>query len=298
MTKNLTPACRLLFALTALFAPMPAWAAGTRLGLQADIAHDSNVNRSATDERADGFAEVEGYAARSLKTAPRSGLVLRAALRGREYFTYSDLSSLTFSGRVAWRLQPGASYTSPWIEVAVQGEALRFRDSPIRDGSILSASVSTGRWFSDRLRGVVGAGYERRFATEGDVYDLSIPKSWAALDWRLSDSLTLYGGGTFMGGQQVFTARSVRIPGAGWSPASFGGSFDAAVRDPIFDTANERFTAYRTDARAAVLEVGLNWAIGGQHALDLGITRQHAKAADGPSYNGSSVRAGWLYRFH
>lgn len=297
MTARLRRARRLCWVLAAVFAPLPAWPAGTQLGLQADLGHDSNVNRAATGKLDDSFAEFEGHAARSLQTGPRAGVVLRAALRGREYLTYSDLSNLGLSGRAAWRFQPDAGYTSPWIEAAVQGEALRFRDSPIRDGGMLSASLSAGRWFSDRLRGAAGAGYERRFATEGDVYELSIPKAWASLLWRSSDALSVYGNATLMGGQQVFTARSVRLPGAGWSPASFGGSYSAWAHDPVFNTDTERFRAYRTDARTTVLEVGLNWAMGSHQALDLGITRHHAKAEDGPSYDGYTVRAGWLYRF-
>ncbi|MCA3135997.1 MAG: hypothetical protein ING70_06890 [Rhodocyclaceae bacterium] len=292
--------CRALclpWAVAAALTHAPAWGADTRLGLQTDFGYDSNVNRAISDKRADSYGELESYAARSFLTGPRAGLVLRAALRAREYFTYSDLSNLGLSARTAWRFQPGSGFTSPWLEAAFQGEALRFRDSPIRDGAIVSASLSAGKWFSDRLRGVASAAYDRRFASEGDVYDLSIPKVWASLDWRLNDSLTLYGTGTLMGGQQVFTARSVRAPGLGWSAASLGTSYAASAKDPVFNGSDERFTAYRADARTTVLEVGVNWALGGNHALDLGLARFQGKADGGPSYDGYTARAGWLYRF-
>jgi hypothetical protein len=289
------PAC-LALLLGAVAAP--ARAGDTRFGLQADIGRDSNVNRAAADKRTDEFADVEGYAARSIQTGAKSGVVLRGALRGRQYFTYTDLSSAGLSARAAWRYQPEPSYTGAWFEAALQGEALRFRDSPIRDGGILSASLSVGKWFSDRFRGVAGAGYDRRYASEGSVYDLSNPKAWLSLDWRTSDSVTVYGSGTLLGGQQVFTAMTSGGGGGyGWSGSGYGGSYAAAARDTVFDRNGEQFTAYRVDARTTVLELGLNWAFAGNHALDAGVTFYSAKADDGPTYDGTVVRAGWLYRF-
>lgn len=283
----------------ALAIATPAGAADTRFGLEADIGRDSNVNRAATDKRADEFADVEGYAARSIQTGAKSGLVLRGALRGRQYFTYTDLSNVGLSARAAWRWQPEPSYTGAWFEAALQGEALRHRDSPIRDGGILSASLSVGKWFSDRFRGVTGAGYDRRWASEGSVYDLSNPKAWASLDWRATDSVTVYGSGTLIGGQQVFTAMTAGGAGGGygWSGSGYGGSFAAAARDTVFDRNGEQFTAYRVDARTTILELGLNWAFAGNHALDAGVTRYAARADNGPTYDGYIVRAGWLYRF-
>lgn len=187
--------CRALAACLALMLAAfaaPARAADTRFGLEAGVGHDSNVNRAATDKRSDDFADLEGYAARSIQTGAKSGVVLRGALRARHYFTYTDLSNAGLSARAAWRYQPEPSYTGAWFEAALQGEALRYRDGPIRDGAILSASLSVGKWFSDRFRGVAGAGYDRRYASEGNVYDLANPKAWASLDWRASDSVTVY----------------------------------------------------------------------------------------------------------
>lgn len=272
----------------------PALAGDTRLGLEAGVGRDSNVNRAAADARGDTFADLEGHASRSLQTGARSGALLRAGVRGREYFSYHDISSLGIWARAAWRFQPDSSYTGAWLEAAVQAEALRFLDSPIRDGSILSASVSAGKWFSDRLRGLAGAGYDRRLALEGRVYDLSSPRAWVSLDWRAGDAITLYGTGTLLGGQQVFTAL---VPASAGPGHAFGGSYSAWAPDPAFDAGTERFNAYRADARTTVLEAGVNWAFASQHALDAGITRYSAKADSGPTYDGYVLRAGWLYRF-
>jgi hypothetical protein len=295
-TPRAVPACLALLLVGVTGTARPA---DRRFGLEADIGRDSNVNRAAADKRADEFADIEGYAARSIQTGAKSGVVLRGALRGRQYFTYTDLSNVGLSARAAWRYQPEPSYTGAWFEAALQGEALRYRDSPIRDGSIVSASLSLGKWFSDRFRGVAGAGYDRRYASEGSVYDLSNPKAWASLDWRASDSVTVYGSTTLIGGQQVFTAVTAGggSGGYGWTGGGYGGSYAVAARDTVFDRNGEQFTAYRVDARTTVLELGLNWAFAGNHALDAGVTRYSAKADNGPTYDGYIARAGWLYRF-
>lgn len=276
---------------------LPAQAGNTRFGLEAGVGRDSNVNRAAADTRSDAFAELEANAVRGFQTGPRSGALLRAGLRGREYFTYHDVSSLGLSARAAWRFQPDASFDGAWLEAAVQGEALRFRDSPIRDGAIVSASLSAGKWVSDRVRLVAGAGFDRRIATEGKVYDLSNPKAWLSLDWRAGDTVTFYGTGTVLGGQQVFTALSPLSTPAGSPGPGYGGRYTAWSPDPAFNAGNDRFNAYRTDARTVVLDLGVNWAFAGQHALDAGLTRYSARAEDGPTYDGYVLRAGWLYRF-
>jgi len=272
-----------------------AAAADARFGIEVDLGRDSNVNRAADLRRADEFVDLEGYAARSFQTGYRSGLVLRAALRGREYFAYSDLSNIGLSGRVAWRIQPTPGYSNPWFEAAFSAEGLRFRDSAIRDGAIVSATVSAGSWFTDRLRGVAGAGYDHRIATEGEVYDLKNPKLWASIDWRATDALTVYGTGTLIDGQQVVTV--MNWTGSAWTGGYSGASYSAWARDPVFARGNERFTAYRVDARTTVLELGLHWAVTGTQAIDVSATRYAAKADNGPTYDGYLVRAGWIYRF-
>ena len=63
-----------------------AMADATRLGVDAEYGHDTNVNRAAVgkEERSDDSVSIEAYAARSFLLSSRSGLLLRGAMRATE----------------------------------------------------------------------------------------------------------------------------------------------------------------------------------------------------------------------
>ena len=73
--------------------PRAAVAESTRLGIDAEYGHDTNVNRAAigNEEQSDDSVSVEAYAARSFLLSPRSGIVIRGALRATEFFDFRDL---------------------------------------------------------------------------------------------------------------------------------------------------------------------------------------------------------------
>ncbi|HEX4986394.1 MAG TPA: hypothetical protein VFV71_10060 [Burkholderiales bacterium] len=272
-----------------------AGAESTRFGLDAEYLHDTNVNRAALDkeEQADDAVSLQGYAARSILLTGNSGLVLRAALRGTEYFEFGDLSNLAASARVAWRMQPSPGFTSPWLELYGEAEAFRFRDSDLRDGYLWSAGASVGKYFTDRIRAEIGAGYDSRGGGAGGVYDVANAKAWLALDYRIASAVTVYGSGTWMDGDQVFTLYNT----AKWGSYYWGAK--ASAPDPVFASAfGGSPMAYRVGARTDRYELGLNVALAGNHALDFGWSHFEARAdSGGGRYDGDTFRAGYLYRF-
>jgi hypothetical protein len=280
--------CAALFACTAS-------ADATRLGVDAEYGHDTNVNRAAIgkEEQSDDSASVEAYAARSFLLSSRSGLVLRGAIRATEYFDFQDLSSLAVSGRAAYRFQPSPGFTSPWIELAGQVDGFKYRDSDIRDGYATSATASVGKYFTDRIRMEAGVGFDRRSGDGSGVYDLSNRKVWTALDYKLTPKTTFYGSATWMDGEQVFTLFNT----AAWAPLTTYAK--AKTADPVFSSAfGGAPTAYRVDARTDRYELGVNIALRGNDALDLGWSHFESRATQGTGkYDGDAFRIGYLYRF-
>lgn len=279
-----------------LMAAAQALADATRFGVDAELSHHTNVNRAAleSEEQSDNAVAVEAYAARSFLLSERSGIVVRGGLRAKEFFDFGDMSSIGFAGRAAWRFQPSPGFTNPWLELAAGLEALSHRDSDIRDGYILSASASAGKYLTDRIRIEGGAGYERRDAAEGNVYDLANAKFWGALDYRLTSSTTIYGSATWLNGEQVFTLSNT----AAWT--NLYTYAKASASDPVFAPAfgGAAPVAYRVDAETTVLELGANIALRGNQALDFGVSRFESKADQGGGkYDGMTVRAAYLYRF-
>ena len=275
--------------------PCVAMAAGTSLGIDAEYGHDTNVNRAAIgkEELSDDSVSVEAYAARSVLLSPRSGFLLKAAVRATEFFDFGDLSSLAVSGRAAYRFQPWPGFTGPWIELAGQLDGFKFRDSDIRDGYAASTTASVGKYFTDRIRMEAGAGFDRRGGGSGGVYDLSNRKLWTALDYKLASKTTFYGSATWMDGEQVFTLFNT----AAWAPLYAYAKAQAA--DPVFSSAfGGAPTAYRVDARTDRYELGVNFALNGNNALDFGWSHFESRAdRGGGKYDGDAFRVGYLLRF-
>lgn len=279
----------------------PAHAADTRFGAEVTVQHDDNLNRGlAGQERADLSVTAEGYAARGLVLGPRSGIVSRFSARATGYREYSDLSHVAAAGRFNWRFQPDPSFTGAWLDVFGTAEVRRHADSPIRDGEFLSLGTGAGKYVTDALRLAISAAYERRFAREGAVFSLANTRLGGTLDWRLSGRATLYGSATWIGGDQVFSYATTGSYGPGGYPYAYNGRTDwyaASAWDPAFNEGALRFTSYRAEATATVLEVGLNYAISGRHAIDASLSRFDARAKHGPSYDGITARVAYLLRF-
>lgn len=293
-----TPGPRALAAATLAFCamlPCAAVADSTRFGLDAEYSHDTNVNRAALgkEEQSDNSVSVEAYAARSILLSTRSGLVFKAAVHATEFFDFHDLSSLGLSGRASYRFQPSPGFTSPWLELAGQLDGFKYRDSDIRDGYLASTTASVGKYFTDRIRMEAGAGFDRRGGGSGGVYDLSNRKVWAALDYKLTSKTTVYGSATWMDGEQVFTLFNT----AAW--AQLYAFAKARAADPVFAPAfGGSPISYRLDAKTTRYELGVNMALQGNHALDLGWSHFDSRAEhNGGKYDGDAFRVGYLYRF-
>lgn len=277
-------------------APAAAIGADTRFGLDAEFAHDTNVNRAAYagDEQSDEILTVEGHATRSYRLSNRSGIVVRGGMRLREHLEFDDLGNIAALGRVAYRFQPAPGYTSPWFELGGTLEALRFRDSALRDGYIASVFGSIGKHLTDRIRLGAGVGLDERSADEGALYDLSTTRAWLTLDYRAAHKLTVYGSLAWLQGDQVFTAY---YAGA---RSQLAYSAEVIAADPAFASAfgGTAPTAYRIQASTLLYEIGANIPLAGNQAIDFGIS-QFSSSADngGGEYDGTLLRVSYLYRF-
>ncbi len=273
-----------------------AHAADTRFGLDAELALDTNVNRTAvsSEEQNDEVLSAEAYAARSIKLSYRGGMVLRGGLRLREHFEFGDLSNIAALGRIAYRFQPSPGYTGAWFEIAVAAELLRHRDSALRDGTVLSGALSAGKHVTDRIRLGAGLGLDQREGRSGALYDLSSTRAWLTLDYRVTPRITVYGSTTLIRGDHVFTANDPYTQQY-LIPVS-----DLIVSDPAFADAfgGAPAVAYRLSARTLMLDAGINVPLSGNQALDFGASWLDSAADESSgSYGGAMLRASYLHRF-
>jgi hypothetical protein len=264
-----------------------------RFGLNAEVVHDDNATRGLYDGKlSDNIAAVEGSATRSWLLSPRSGLLVRGAARYSHFVDIDDISNLALIGRAAWRIQPTLGYSAPWYELSGQAQYLRHADSELRDGSIVTFEASAGSHVTDRLRLSAGVGVDNRSGggTVG-LYDLSTTRIFATADLRVGVRNALYARFTHQTGDHVFSSGST----SGLSPVW---EDDPALRGPLgLAVAN----AYRIEATTLAFEVGFNFPLRAEQALDFSVARYSTEADEGPAagnkYTSTQVRATYLYRF-
>jgi len=273
-----------------LLAAQPALAESTRYGLDAEYLYDDNASRGLydPDRKADNILSVEGSATRSMQLGPRSGAVFRAAARYSHFNTFKDLSNLALTGRAAWRIQPGLEFSSPFFEIAGNLVWLQHADSELRDGTILTLEASTGSHITDRIR--LGAGFgldQREGGGTAGLYDLSTSRFWGTLDYRFGARNTAYARLMHVGGDHVFCSITV----SGLSPVW---ESDTALASGLGRAAD----CYRLDAKTLLWNIGINYPLSGNRALDFALTSYSSKSEDGGlKYDGMLVRASYLYRF-
>jgi hypothetical protein len=284
----------LALAAVALLAAPPAPAAameGPRFGLTADVVYDDNATRGlyAPDRKSDSIVSVEGSMSGSWLLGPTSGALFRASARYSHFTDIEDISNLAVLGRAAYRIQPGGGFSSPWYEIAGQGVWLKFADSELRDGTILTIEATIGSNVTDRLRlsGVIGYDKRNGGGTAG-LYDLSQIRIGATADLRTRLRDTLYGRLTWLDGDQVFNSVTVSGLSPVWEP------------DPAFISVFGRPTdSYRLEAKTLLYELGYNIPLGtGRHSLDFSVSGFDAKSNQGSlKYDGMLYRASYVYRF-
>jgi hypothetical protein len=270
-----------------------AHAEATYITADTALVYDSNIGRAQRSiDIDDDFALEAGLtAARSFRLSDKSGLMVRAGAQVRQQFRFQDLSLLSLDAGVNYRIQPVVGFTNPWIELALDLARLEFRDSRIRDGWIGNAGVTVGKYFTDRIRTTAGWNYEARNAEQSQVFDWHHNTLNLAADYRFTENSTLYTKALRIYGDQVSTVRF---------PYSASGNYQDVAKAVAPDTAlgdNPEHRAYRIGAITNVFEIGMNYAVKGDLALDFSLQHYHSNADGGNTYNVTGARAGLLYRF-
>jgi len=280
----------MLGAALALAAPALA-AEPARFGADAELARDDNVTRGVLDpdRKSDTLLSLGASATRSVLLGPRSGVVFQGGARYTHFADLGDLSNLALSGRAAYRVQPTVGFSNPWLELAAELQWLAHDDSELRDGAIVSLTASLGSHVTDRIRLSAGAGLERRSGGGADVYDLSTNRLFATVDYRTGLRSTLYARIARISGDHVFAA--VDPLSLAWLDAIY----DRRAADPALGPG---FTAYRLEASTTLYDLGFNYPLAGNQAIDVSLTHFAAETdRDSREYDGTQLRVAYLYRF-
>ncbi len=260
---------------------------------EATASYESNLGHAEhkSDIQDDASFTVGANANHSIRISHNSGLVLSANARHTEQAQYDDLSQIELGARARYRIQPISGFTAPWVELAVGAKRLEHRDSEIRDGWLGDFSVAVGKHFTDQLQVYGGWSLQRRHAEQSDVFELHNQQISLSADYKPTGKLTIYASAARIFGDQVSTAS---VPSIG---ESLTDTAKAIVDDTALEKSGDSRKAYRIGAVTDTFELGLNYALRGDTALDVSVLQFNTDADGVHSYDGLTARAGLLYRF-
>lgn len=265
----------------------------TYVAAEATVNHESNLGHAEhqSDIQDDSSFTVGANVGHGILLSPNSGLSLSANARLTEQAQYDDLSRIEIGVRARYRIQPVSGFTAPWIDLTFGVDRLEYRDSEIRDGWLGDFAITVGKHFTDQLQAYGGWSAQRRYAEEGDVFDLRNQKLSLSAEYKPADKLTLYASAAHIFGDQVSTAS---VPPIG---KPLLGDAKAIADDTALEDHGESRKAYRIDASTNTFELGLNYALRGDAALDVSVLQFDSNADGGHGYDGFIARAGLLYQF-
>ncbi|MDD2914131.1 MAG: hypothetical protein PHP70_02310 [Gallionella sp.] len=263
-----------------------AQADATYIDVELAARRDNNLARAelAHDIFSDKLLNMGVTATRSMLLTPNSGIRFRGGLHLSEYAKYTNLNLASANLGISYRIQPVSGYTAPWIELGALLEWQSFNNSAIRNGKLLAVEAIAGQRFTDRIGARISIGHEQRRADNTNIFEWQHRRMYVMADYKIGLNSTLYTSLSRDFGDQVFTT----------TPDLELREYSKAVaKDLVFGT---RY-AYRVEAIANTLELGVSKPLNSSNTLDIGLRRFHADAVAGHRYDDTELHASWLYRF-
>lgn len=280
-------ACRVVAGL-ALVALTPVQAAKPFFNFEAGLDYDSNVSRAefSSDSKDDLFLSAAAGAGLNFIIGERGGLRLKADARYQRFFELSDLSNLNLRGSVEYRRQFGNDFDAPWFGLGGSYSLTEFNDSDIRDGQALEGVASAGRQWTDRLSVRGGFKYKIRSARSGRTFDAISRGLFIDSDFRFNDNTILYAGYSLRRGDVVSST-------FGGFP-KIGRASEAFAMDPALGAG---FVAWRLDGTTHRFELGGNYAITRDQAIDISGRYFRTDGRLDNDWSGWGLSARYLLRF-
>lgn len=286
---SILQSARLSSALASGMLALTANGAEPELGVGASFTHDGNISRSASTTRvSDNILGLRVF--QDMPLGKDTGdWTARVGANANLYLGYSDLSHAAASAaldRQWWDLLP---IDETFVDVLLSAQVRQYANSTIRNGLLLSAGGRVGKAFGTAANIAMGLHWDRRVAWEGEVYDLSNWRWQFDLEGRPAETAVVYASAAWISGQDVFTIASPTVS------SSRGRGQNAA--DSAISRSGLEFTAFRSDATARTLDLGVQFATGRDGTLNLQFTRYSADGDAGLGYTGQAWSASYVHRF-
>ena len=283
--NRLGTAIALVLVLFGWIRPVPA--ASPTVDVRGAITHANNLNNAeiSNQQQHDTILELDATLGFRKPLNEMAGLVAKAGVESDLHAKTTDINALTLIASLALVVQPDRSFSAPWFALSGDFRWRRHNNSDIRDGTLASVELSTGKRFTDRVSMRVGYEFMDRNADEGRTFDLTQQTLSAVLDYQLSNRAKAYFKYQYLRGGLVTTALPMM---------KFRGVTRAFAMDPAFGPG---FVAWRLDGRAQLFRFGANYRLAEKTALDGSIAYSHAHAQNDNQWNNWLIGASVVHRF-
>jgi hypothetical protein len=264
------------------------------LGLRAGLMNDTNL----TNARAVGIVGDHAVVATAIATQTtyfESGGSLSWGGRTatETYERYSGLNNLSLGAFAALRHKVGLGAYAPWLHAGWSSSRLGYSDK-VRNGWLHQADLGAGKRLSERLS--VSANY---------LFDLRTAATQPEAEPGVSSDAFSGRSQTFMLGAEYAADSGVLLSVSGFvrrgDIVSISKDDDrvlatakAAAFDVVFGA--DRY-AYRSVATSGGVKVGMDFALGPNSHIEIGVQRQLTYAAGGNNYAKTIETLAWVGNF-
>ena len=228
------------------------------VNIELGYTYDDNVTLGRTDDDIlwDQSLALDASVSRAFRMGDHAQLVVTGLLNGEKFDRYNGLSNLSggLEAEVQYRRSGAfdaityAAFARGWLDNYV---------SHLRDGSHYSIGVSARGALTDRIALSAELAHNERQA-ESAVWDLIDHSALLSLDYSPGERGTLYLTGQYRRGDVVSDGHATLVN------VSLAKVF---VLDDAFP--DQRWFAYRSEARTWISTVGYNLPLGHQASLDI-----------------------------
>jgi hypothetical protein len=253
--------------------------------VETGLVFDDNVGKAARagDRESDAAALLAASAGYRVQLTAASSLSFTASAESLTFGDFEGLSRNSPGASVAFRRKLGLGAAAPWIQAAVASEYQDFRDEK-REGWLHEVRVRFGRRGEGRWSYWVEGSAGRREGND-EAFKHQAAGLGARAEAALTERILAYGG---------YAVRRGDVTSSGASSPYVRRIAEARTRDSAL---GPNVYAYRTDAWAHAVRLGLNAALGRRASVDVGYERLIALAEGGLDYRTHAVRGSFLLRF-
>lgn len=221
---------------------------------------------------------------------------------GLHYDHVTDTTDLSnYGGKLSllYRHEFDTSLTAPWFSLGGDGQLLEYKDSDIRDGYILTGTVTLGKRLNSKVGISGGYKYFTRRSTDDspdqppgpawwkadEVFDLDRHNYFVRLDFAMNEATSFYGDVTYFDGDVAASGRSLN-----------NGMRFPFAEDFAFGN-NKGYRAWKIDADGYIGKVGVTHSFNEKLSVDAFAEFLSADGESSNDYNNRAIQALLVYSF-